>query len=117
MAKYDLVDFARHVRQRKETVVSRCEGDESATDVEKKRHESETVTAQQQFARLAVPIGEGEGADEPRQSGIAGALDRVSNELNIARLACTPFKSKRYGDLVAIIDTSGRREQYLAMAR
>src|SRR5580700_3388840 len=117
MAKYDLVDFARHVRQRKETVVSRCEGDESPSDVEKKRHESETVAAQQQFARLAVPIGEGEGADQPRQSGIAGALDRIEHEVGITRPACVLLKPKMRGDLAAIIDSGGRCEQRLAAAR
>src|SRR5580700_11401077 len=111
MAKYDLVDFARHVRQRKETVVSRCEGDESATDVEKKRHISETIAAQQQFSGVAIPIGEGEGADEPRQSSIAGALDRIEHEVGIACPAGVLLKPKMRGDLAAIIDLGGRREQ------
>ena len=117
MTEHDLVDLARYTGQRKQAVVSRCEGGECPSDVEKQRHVSETVAAQQQFPGVAIPIGEGEGADEPRQSGIAGALDRIEHEVGIARSACVLLKSKLRGDLAAIIDSSGRREQRVAAAR
>ncbi len=116
-AEGDFVDRARHVRQGEQGVRRGRERNASFGGAIEQCAVAETVSSQGQAARLSVPMGEGEGAEQARDAPVAPAFKRAENKFGVADLRQGSGREREIGgDVRAIVQPRIGGEQDLVLA-
>ena len=112
MRQHELVDGARHARQRQQRAEVAGKGDEFRPAIVEQCAIAEAVAAERQAASVGIPVRETERAETARHAGIAEALVHQPQQPRIRRPRQFGACQAEFGaELVAIVDPGQCREQ------